>query len=189
MADVTEVCGLHLSGPTDPVGAGDTFSSALMARVSTGANLATAAYVANLAAAVTVRKTFQTGTETKEEILAQARDADVTYHPDIAESCARCSGTTEIELADAPPLQLSILIAIFDHDCTISTLREGWEYIMEPMMMMLILGRQCDACSDALSRRVRTRQTKRPPCDGWLSCTLLQFEICAIDSDFSNTTL
>ena len=157
--DVTEVCGLRLSGPTDPVGAGDTFSSALMACVSIGTDLATAAYVANLAAAVTVRKLFQTGTATPDEILAQASDADVTYNPDIAESLtsARYSGTTEIELVDALPPKLSIRLAIFDHDGTISTLREGWEKIMEPMMMKSILGSQCETSNDALSHRVRTR--------------------------------
>jgi rfaE bifunctional protein kinase chain/domain len=157
--DITEVCGLRLSGPTDPVGAGDTFSSALMACVSTGADLAAAAYVANLAAAVTVRKMFQTGTATPEEILAQAVDADITYHPDIAESLAsaRYVGTTEIELVDALPPQSAIRIAIFDHDGTISTLREGWEKIIEPMMIRSILGSQCDTCSDALSRRVKSR--------------------------------
>jgi rfaE bifunctional protein kinase chain/domain len=155
--DITEICGLRLTGPTDPVGAGDTFSSALMACVSIGADLAAAAYIANLAAAVTVRKTFQTGTAAQEEILAQALHADITYHPDIAESSALYSGTSEIELIDPLPPQMSIRIAIFDHDGTISTLREGWENIMEPMMMKSILGSQYQTCSDALSRRVRTR--------------------------------
>lgn len=157
--EVTEVCGLRLSGPTDPVGAGDTFSSALMACVSIGADLSTAAYVANLAAAVTVRKLFQTGTATPDELLAQASDAEVTYNPDIADSfsSARYCGTTEIELVDTLPPKLSIRFAIFDHDGTISTLREGWEQIMEPMMMKSILGSQCETYNEALSGRVRAR--------------------------------
>ncbi len=36
--------------------------------------------------------------------------------------------------------------AIFDHDGTISTLREGWELIMAPVMIRAILG---DKFSDA----------------------------------------
>ena len=157
--NVTEVCGLSLSGPTDSVGAGDTFSSAITACLSIGTDLAGAAYVANLAAAVTVRKLFQTGTATPDEILAQASDADVTYNPDVAESfsSARYSGTTEIELVDALPAELSIRFAIFDHDGTISTLREGWEKIMESMMIRSILGMQPAAGEATLSGRVRAR--------------------------------
>jgi len=67
-----EVSGVRINGPTDPVGAGDTFVSALAASMAVGATAYVAAQLANLAAAVTVRKLKQTGTATPEEILGIA---------------------------------------------------------------------------------------------------------------------
>ncbi len=157
--DTTEICGLQLHESIDPVGAGDSFSSALMASISVGADLATSAYVANLAAAVTVRKLFQTGTATPDEILDLAAHADFNYNLDLAEtsSSARYIGTTEIEIVEELPSAQTIRFAIFDHDGTISTLREGWEQIMEPMMVRSILGKQHEKSDPTLSRRVRAR--------------------------------
>lgn len=55
--------------PLDPVGAGDTFQSALAAALSAGASPCEAGAFANLAAAVTVEKLLQTGTASPAEIL------------------------------------------------------------------------------------------------------------------------
>lgn len=66
---VHEVPALRLPGPLDPVGAGDTVTSALAACLGGGVSPAEAAEFANLAAAVTVQKHFQTGTASGEEIL------------------------------------------------------------------------------------------------------------------------
>jgi phosphoglycolate phosphatase-like HAD superfamily hydrolase len=52
---------------------------------------------------------------------------------------------------------LNIRHAIFDHDGTISTLREGWETIMEPMMTKAILGSQNGTADETLSNRVKDR--------------------------------
>jgi len=127
------VSGLQLSGPTDSVGAGDTFCSALMACISIGADLASAAFIANIAAAVTVQKLFQTGTATRQEILELGTVADFLKHPELAESPnrARYLDGSEIEIINESLPALNIRHAIFDHDGTISTLREGWEKIME----------------------------------------------------------
>jgi len=46
----------------------------------------------------------------------------------------------EIEIINEWKEKLNIKYAIFDHDGTISTLREGWEHIMAPMMIKAILG-------------------------------------------------
>ena len=67
--EARQIFGLQLPGRLDPVGAGDTFSSALAATISTSANLTAAAAVANIAAAVTAQKLFQTGTASPDEIL------------------------------------------------------------------------------------------------------------------------
>jgi rfaE bifunctional protein kinase chain/domain len=57
--------------PLDPVGAGDTFISALAATLSAGGTPWEAGAVANLAAAVTVEKLNRTGTAAPGEILAR----------------------------------------------------------------------------------------------------------------------
>jgi sugar/nucleoside kinase (ribokinase family) len=55
--------------PLDTVGAGDTFLSALSAGLAAGASALQAAALANLAAAVSVRKLRITGTASPDEIL------------------------------------------------------------------------------------------------------------------------
>lgn len=59
-----------LSGPLDPVGAGDCFLSALALSLAAGATKTEAAAVANLASGVSVQKIGTTGTASAEEILA-----------------------------------------------------------------------------------------------------------------------
>jgi rfaE bifunctional protein kinase chain/domain len=61
---------VHVPPPIDTVGAGDTFISALACALAAGATPAEAAALANLAAAVTIRKLRVTGTASPAEILA-----------------------------------------------------------------------------------------------------------------------
>ncbi len=70
-----EVAGIASPGPVDPVGAGDTVAAALAAALGSGSDPVTAARVANLAAAVTVRKLQATGTATPDEIRRIAAEA------------------------------------------------------------------------------------------------------------------
>ncbi len=156
-AGVHEAPGIHLLPPLDPVGAGDTTLSALALSLAAGCEPAEAARFANLAAAVTVQKLFQTGTASADEILALADRADYVYQPELAEdiSRARYLPGTRIEVCcpDAERPAGQIRHALFDHDGTISTLRQGWEQIMEPVMIRAILGGQhADA---ALREKVR----------------------------------
>jgi phosphoglycolate phosphatase-like HAD superfamily hydrolase len=154
-----QIFGLQLPGRTDPVGAGDTFSSALAAIFSTGTNLVTAAFVANIAAAVTAQKLFQTGTATPNEILELGANADYAFYPELAECHhrARRADVSEIEIITEPLPMLNIRHALFDHDGTISTLREGWERIMEPMMTKAILGTQYGTADEKVFNRVKDR--------------------------------
>jgi sugar/nucleoside kinase (ribokinase family) len=62
--------GLRLDGPVDPVGAGDASVAAFIAALAARATPVEAAELANLAAAVTVRKLRQTGTATPAEMIA-----------------------------------------------------------------------------------------------------------------------
>jgi bifunctional ADP-heptose synthase (sugar kinase/adenylyltransferase)/phosphoglycolate phosphatase-like HAD superfamily hydrolase len=155
-----EVPGLLLLGRTDPVGAGDSLLAGVAAALAAGRTPAEAAAFGNLVAGVTVQKLQQTGTASPEEILALVREANYRHHPELAAlpQRARYHGGTRIEiverLPDRPPRQ-----AIFDHDGTVSTLRQGWEEVMEPVMVRAILGerwRQADeAAHAAVLSRVR----------------------------------
>ncbi len=174
---VHEIPGIQLLKKLDPVGAGDTVTSALTLCLGAGVPPAEAAEFANFAAAVTVQKLFQTGTASGEEILAVAKDPDFIHQPELAESPrkARYVPGTEIEICerqkvrrsegekvgesaardrrldDDPSVRPSDLLnfspsssairhAVFDNDGTISTLRQGWEEIMAPVMAKAILG-------------------------------------------------
>ena len=66
--------GMKITGAVDTVGAGDTVAGALAAALGSHHAPEAAAQLANLAAAVTVRKLHVTGTATPEEILAAATE-------------------------------------------------------------------------------------------------------------------
>ncbi len=68
--------GIQLLKKLDTVGAGDTTMSALGLCLAAGVSGAQAAQFANLAAAVTVQKLFQTGTASGGEILEISKDAN-----------------------------------------------------------------------------------------------------------------
>ena len=156
---MVQIFGILLMGRTDSVGAGDTFAAALAAILSLGTNLNAAAFVANMAAAVTAQKLFQTGTASPAEVLRIAAEADFVYRPELAElpHRARLYDNSEIEIIGEPPPAPDIRHAIFDHDGTLSTLREGWEHIMEPMMMRAILGGQYATADEGFFHRVKAR--------------------------------
>lgn len=147
-AGIHEIPGIQLSGKLDTVGAGDTGISAIALCLAVGISPVEAAEVANFASAVTVQKLFITGTANAEEILQISKDPDFVYKADLAENFrdAYYLPDTEIELCDEDVLcQFGhIKHAVFDHDGTISTLRQGWEEIMEPVMIKSILGKKYD---------------------------------------------
>ncbi len=152
--------GIQILGRVDPVGAGDTVTSALALCLGAGVPPADAAAFANLAAAVTVRKLFQTGTASPEEVLAVCEDADYVYQPELAHDVRQAVfvGGTELEAcADPLPRLSSVRHAVFDHDGTISTLRQGWEQVMEPVMIRAILGERYPSADETLYNRVRHR--------------------------------
>ncbi len=158
---VHPIPGIQLLKKLDPVGAGDTVTSALALCLGAGVPAAEAAEFANFAAAVTVQKLFQTGTANGEEILAVAKDPDFIYEPELAESPrkAKYLPETEIEITGHWPAAPSRAIrhAVFDNDGTISTLRQGWEGIMAPVMIKAILGDRYATADESLYREVRER--------------------------------
>jgi rfaE bifunctional protein kinase chain/domain len=153
---VETIPGLENPGATDPVGAGDSFLSGLAATVAVGGTPEEAASLGNLAATVTVAKLRCTGTASPEEILAVSTPPRYVYEPELAEDPrqARTADGTNIEIiipraGGSPPR-----FAIFDHDGTLSTLREGWEEVMEPMMVRAVLGPVFDHADEALYHKV-----------------------------------
>jgi len=152
---VHEVPGIQILEKTDPVGAGDTVVAVLAAVLGSGQDMCTAARLANIAAMITVRKLQTTGTATPEEILAVGAEPDYIFEPELADMphLARYLEGTEIEQIGDIPQNLQIQHCIFDHDGTLSTLREGWEKIMEPMMVQAVLGPQYATADAALFAR------------------------------------
>lgn len=153
---VYDIPGIQITDKTDPVGAGDTAVAAIAAGIGSHHQPRTVANLANIAAAITVRKLQTTGAATPAEILA-AGAPDYVFAPELADMPhrARYIAGTEIEQVREVPFDLQIQHCIFDHDGTLSTLREGWEEIMEPMMVRAILGPQHAIASAALLAKTR----------------------------------
>jgi len=156
---VHEVPGIQLLKKLDPVGAGDTVTSALALCLGAGVSPAEAAEFANFAAAVTVQKLFQTGTASGAEILQIGKDADYIYQPELASDRrkAKYVPNTDIELCYESIPFGRIKHAVFDNDGTISTLRQGWEQIMAPVMIKAILGEKYETADETLYHKVRNR--------------------------------
>jgi bifunctional ADP-heptose synthase (sugar kinase/adenylyltransferase) len=153
------VPGLHITGPTDTVGAGDSMLAGVAAALAAHRSPAEAALFGNFVAGVTVQKLFQTGTASPQELLAIGADPEYVYEPELADDPRKATHWkgTEIEMVIPLPEKLTITHAIFDHDGTISTLRQGWEAVMEPMMIKAILGDQYAAADETLYARVVKR--------------------------------
>jgi rfaE bifunctional protein kinase chain/domain len=156
---VSEVYALMILSEVDTVGAGDSYLAGVAATLAAGYPVRLAAEIGSYVAGVTVQKLFQTGTASPEEILQIGSDPDFIYHPELAEDIryAKYLKDSEIEIVNewiSPP---SIRQVIFDHDGTLSTLREGWERIMVPMMIKAILGEHFYDADEALYQKVRKR--------------------------------
>ncbi|MCK5776757.1 MAG: hypothetical protein KAH25_11295, partial [Bacteroidales bacterium] len=156
-----EVPGIQVLGKIDIVGAGDTTVSALALCLAAGVKPQEAAEFANFAAAVTIQKLFTTGTASAQEIIDLSKIADFNHHPDLAEDIRQLEyyKDTEFELCHSSVEEKlgDIRHAIFDHDGTISILREGWEHIMIPVMMEAILGNQYDSAKKSLYDTIMER--------------------------------
>ena len=155
--------GLHITSRMDIVGAGDSMLAGITAALAAGEKPETAAALGNFTAGVTVQKLFQTGTATPGEILAIGTDPDYRYHPEKACSprSSEYAGATEIEIVESLPRGKETggtgvyRYAIFDHDGTISTLRQGWEAVMEQVMLELILDSHYKSAGEREFARVR----------------------------------
>jgi rfaE bifunctional protein kinase chain/domain len=157
--EVIAVPGVSISGPIDVVGAGDTATAMLAACRATGVPALQAATFANLASSITVQKLHQTGTANHDEMLTAAAKLSYIYHPTLAEEPrrARYFQSSDVEVIEPRESGLLPRIAVFDHDGTISTLRQGWEAVMEPVMLRAILGAQYQTAPTALFQQAQAR--------------------------------
>ncbi len=152
--------GLHIVENTDPVGAGDSMLSGIAAAMAAGADALTAATFGGFVSGVTVQKLHQTGTASPEEIRRIGSSPDYVYLPEKADDprAADYWRGTEVEVVGAAPAAgRRVDHAIFDHDGTISVLREGWEKIMEPMMVRAVLGACYATADEGVYHKVLTR--------------------------------
>jgi len=158
---ISEVPGIQLNSKIDTVGAGDTSLSALSCCLAAGVSPKEAAEFANFASAVTIQKLYTTGTASGEEILEISKDPDYNYQPELAGDIrlAQYYKDSEIEICNGNVIaQLgNIKHVVFDHDGTISTQREGWEHIMEPVMIKAVLGDHYETADKTLYDNVRNR--------------------------------
>jgi len=158
---INEIPGVWLHRKLDTVGAGDTVISALALCLASGISSVESARFSNLAAAVTVQKMFTTGTATGMEILDLNADVVYNHRTELAENInwAQYIPGSRIEICDHQVISRMGMIrhALFDHDGTISILRQGWEVYMESMMIRAILGDQYQDADGALLKEVRQR--------------------------------
>ena len=154
-----EIPGLQIMGRIDTVGAGDSALAGIAAALAAGRDNRQAAHVGNLAAGVAVRKLFITGTASPQEIMDCGRDASYVCEPELSEDprAARFHPGTEIEIVTDLPRTPVVTHVIFDYDGTISTLREGWEKIMGPVMIRCILGEGWKSAEASLYQKVQER--------------------------------
>jgi rfaE bifunctional protein kinase chain/domain len=156
---IAEIPGLLILSKVDTVGAGDSYLAGAASTLAAGYGMETAATIGTFVAGVTVQKLFQTGTATPEEILKIGQDPDYVYSSELADDIrqAKYMKNTEIEIVYKWKEKPQIRHAIFDHDGTISTLREGWEMIMAPMMIRTVLGDKYIEADEAVYQKVQIR--------------------------------
>ncbi|MGC3955343.1 MAG: PfkB family carbohydrate kinase [Propionicimonas sp.] len=141
----TSILPVDVGSRVDPVGAGDCVTATVATMLAAGAAAHEAGEVANLAAAITVKQLQSTGAHAvSPAAIGEIAESDRIYAPGLAADAtrARIAPGTAFEIVDPAGLRRESRFrhAIFDHDGTLSTLREGWEAVMAPMMLKAILG-------------------------------------------------
>jgi rfaE bifunctional protein kinase chain/domain len=154
---IAEVPGIMVLTETDTVGAGDSMLAGIAAALAAGEGYRTAAEVGNLTAGATVTKRNETGSATPSEIVNLNTTGYHRYNPELASMIHMASyyRNTDIEVVTSLPENPTFTHVIFDHDGTISTVRQGWEEVMEPMMVSAILGGPAEEVSEDEYRNIR----------------------------------
>jgi rfaE bifunctional protein kinase chain/domain len=156
-AGIEQIPGIMVLTETDTVGAGDSMLAGMAAALAAGAENRTAAELGNLTAGVTVTKLNETGSASPSEIVELNTTGHHRHNPELASMIhkAKYHRNTDIEIVTSLPENPAFTHVIFDHDGTISTLRQGWEEVMEPMMVSAILGSSAEEVSEEEYRNIR----------------------------------
>ena len=130
-----DVLGVNIIKKTDPVGAGDAFLAALVCAQCCAMPVKESLTFANVAGAVSTEVLYATGHPTAGDILRVLQDTDYRYNPEIARDLRKADYVpgADIEVINKQALRRFRAypkVAIFDHDGTISTMRQGWESVM-----------------------------------------------------------
>ncbi len=155
----TEVPSVQVIGRTDCMGSGDALLTGFCAGLIGGLSPEESLYIGVFSSSVSVRTLNSAGSPSIEELRQAVDEHALIYHPGLAEDSrlARILEHTEFELVESCLPDRPIEYAIFDHDGTISTLRQGWENVMEPVMMHCILGDAYASVDEAIFRKVKGR--------------------------------
>lgn len=133
--------GITLLTELDTVGAGDSFFSGFALSLAAGICIEHALHIGNSVSGVTIQKLHQTGTCTPDELRNIIANRDLTFNADEKPNRVGRPFTmkvvSDMKFIESRP---AIKYAVFDHDGTISVLREGWEEIMEMCMIDAITG-------------------------------------------------
>lgn len=133
--------GLSLLTELDTVGAGDSFFAGFALALASGLSTEAALHIGNAVAGVTVQKLNQTGTCSPDELREIIASCDYTYNADVQTGKIKipfeAETVTPFALLESRP---AVRYAVFDHDGTISVLRQGWETIMEECMVDAVSG-------------------------------------------------
>jgi len=140
--EFASVPGIWHDSEIDPVGAGDTAISTFGSALAAGVQSSECLKLANLAASVTVRKLYQTGSASPEEIVTLHQDCSYVYHNYLAAHAdkAQFYDGSRIEVVENLERLKTPSHIMMDHDGTISVLREGWEDLMVDLMLRCIAG-------------------------------------------------
>ncbi|MGI0528900.1 PfkB family carbohydrate kinase [Treponema socranskii] len=154
--------GIDFTQPIDTVGAGDAFIASMAAALVSGLSFFDAVDAANLGASASVLTMYRTGHPSLSDMRSVAHNAMFRYHPEIASYTEkpRTLPDSHIEIIDEAAFENRRVypqVAIFDHDGTISVLRQGWESVMEAVMVEAVTP---DASADEELRKRITADVK-----------------------------
>lgn len=137
--------GINTSGAVDTVGAGDAIVAGIAACLGSGMKHHDAARFGNFCAAVTITQRFTAGSPFPDQVRKIGSDPDYIYNLVLADDPRRAKRfkNSDIEIISGKTSGFP-LHAVFDHDGTISTLREGWETCMRETMIESISGSQLE---------------------------------------------
>ena len=148
--ELYDIPGIELPGAIDAVGAGDTALAALAAAFAVGAPPLQAGTLANMAAAITTRQVLTTGVATPAQLRALGPAPITCMHPGSRRNGAwpviYRARTSKSSPATAYGAHSPRNFRPRRYDLT---LRQGWEEVMEPMMIEAILGPRLTDIDDA----------------------------------------